>query len=105
MQKYLSHSKQGDKYKPVKHRRQGGIKKRAAHRERLKGRLPLGSPQVCLLIMLLVWLRDFDMGSDCLLKLAEVVLSEVAASHEPQKQAAWKTSREQRGRKPSFWHI
>ncbi len=56
-----------------------------AQGERLKGRLPLGSPQVCLLIMLLVWLRGFDMGSDCLLKLAEVVLSEVAASHEPQE--------------------
>lgn len=36
------------------------------------------------------------MGSDCLLKLAEVVLSEVAASHEPQIQPAWKTSRERR---------
>lgn len=74
----------------AKHKRQGEINK---ERERLEGRLPLGSPQVCLLIILLAWLRDFDKGSDCSLK--------VAASHEPQKQAAGKTSRKQRGRKLS----
>lgn len=71
--------------------------KRVAQKERRECRLPLGSPQVCLLIMLLVWLRGFDKGSECLLK--------VAASHEPQKQTARKTSREQRGSKPSSWHV
>lgn len=58
-------------------------------KERLEGRLPLGSPQVCPVIMLLVWLRGFDNSSDSLLK--------VAASHEPQKQAVWETTREAGG--------
>lgn len=38
--------------------------------------------------MLLAGLRDSDMGSECLLKLAEVVLSEVAVAHESHKRPA-----------------
>lgn len=47
--------------------------------------------------MLLVWFRCVDVDTDCLLKVAEDVPSEVTASHESQKQAEWKSSREGRG--------
>lgn len=91
-QNISTHSELGKKPKQVKHIRQAEInKERATEKWRLEGRLPLGSPQVCLLITLLVWLRGFDKGSDSLLK--------VAAS----KQAAVENT--QRGCKPSSWHI
>lgn len=81
-----SHSKRGKIYSQVKHKRQRNISRPAQReRERLKGRLPLGSPQVCLFIMLLVWFRGVDVDRDCLLKLTEVVLWKVTASHNPQK--------------------
>lgn len=84
------------KSKQAKHIRQGEINKvGAADKWRLEGRLPLGSPQVCLLIMLLVWLRGFDKGSDSLLK--------VAASDEPQNKQRWKTPREAVNHQPGTY--
>lgn len=44
--------------------------------------------------MLLVWFRCADVDTGCLLKTAEATLLEVTASHEPQRQAEWKTSKE-----------
>lgn len=69
--------------------------KRLNEMKRLRAQTALGSLRTCLLITQLVGLKGFDIGSECLLVLAEVVHSEVAAPLKPQ------TSSERKGRKAS----